>query len=213
MQSVNEITYIYPRRQPSRSLSLVANPSWTQPELAEGAVDLRHYRARYFLHRQSYSPSPRSLTWSEGRCHAHVYQRLWRCSLLRSSYRRLQGCGNFVHIVFSSHRHHHIRGTSRCFCAVSLHFEYKPSMGLMPIHEIAEGHNERIKQFYWKLWYGDNEVLPNIDISLWAQRLLSRRALWSRSALSSGTRVRVSRPYGTRMPRPPWTLLSLQAGR
>ena len=34
----------------------------------------------------------------------------------------------------------------------------------MPIHEIAEGRNERIKQFYWKLWYGDNEVLPKIDI-------------------------------------------------
>jgi fatty acid synthase subunit alpha, fungi type len=43
---------------------------------------------------------------------------------------------------------------------LSLHFEYKLSMGSMPIHEIAEGRNERIKQFYWKLWYGDNEVLP-----------------------------------------------------
>ena len=47
---------------------------------------------------------------------------------------------------------------------LSLHFEYKPSMGSTPIHEIAEGRNERIKQFYWKLWYGDNEVLPKIDI-------------------------------------------------
>ena len=45
-----------------------------------------------------------------------------------------------------------------------LHFEYKPSMGSTPIHEIAEGRNERIKQFYWKLWYGDNEVLPKINI-------------------------------------------------
>jgi enoyl reductase-like protein len=33
-----------------------------------------------------------------------------------------------------------------------------------PIHEIANGRNERIKQFYWKLWYGNDEVLPNIDI-------------------------------------------------
>ena len=47
---------------------------------------------------------------------------------------------------------------------LSLHFEFKPSMGSTPIHEIAEGRNERIKQFYWKLWYGDNEVLPKIDI-------------------------------------------------
>ena len=28
---------------------------------------------------------------------------------------------------------------------LSLHFKYKPSMGSMPIHEIA-----RVKQFYWK---------------------------------------------------------------
>jgi fatty acid synthase subunit alpha, fungi type/fatty acid synthase subunit beta, fungi type len=43
-----------------------------------------------------------------------------------------------------------------------LHFQYKPSMSSTPIHEIAEGRNERIKQFYWKLWYGDSEVLPDI---------------------------------------------------
>lgn len=34
----------------------------------------------------------------------------------------------------------------------------------MPIHEIVDGRNQRIKEFYWKLWYGDNEVLPNVDI-------------------------------------------------
>jgi fatty acid synthase subunit beta len=32
------------------------------------------------------------------------------------------------------------------------------------IHEISAGRNNRIKQFYWKLWYGDNEALPEIDI-------------------------------------------------
>ena len=47
---------------------------------------------------------------------------------------------------------------------LSLQFQYCPSQGFAPIHEIATGRNERIKQFYWKLWYGDNEVLPNIDI-------------------------------------------------
>jgi fatty acid synthase subunit alpha, fungi type len=47
---------------------------------------------------------------------------------------------------------------------LSLQFQYFPSQGFAPIHEIATGRNERIKQFYWKLWYGDNEVLPNIDI-------------------------------------------------
>ena len=47
---------------------------------------------------------------------------------------------------------------------LSLQFQYCPSQGFAPIHEIASGRNERIKKFYWKLWYGDDEVLPNIDI-------------------------------------------------
>ena len=47
---------------------------------------------------------------------------------------------------------------------LSLQFQYCPSQGFAPIHKIASGHNERIKQFYWKLWFGDDEVLPNIDI-------------------------------------------------
>ena len=47
---------------------------------------------------------------------------------------------------------------------LSLRFEYKPSHGFAPIHEIATGRNTRIKDFYWRLWYGDNDVLPAIDI-------------------------------------------------
>jgi len=45
-----------------------------------------------------------------------------------------------------------------------LQFVYKPSQGYMPIHEVAVDRNKRIKQFYWKLWYGDNEVLPSVGI-------------------------------------------------
>ena len=50
--------------------------------------------------------------------------------------------------------------------AVPLHlkFQYKPSMPFMPIHEISHDRNLRIKQFYWKLWFGDEEVLPEIDV-------------------------------------------------
>ena len=48
--------------------------------------------------------------------------------------------------------------------SLSLQFVYKPSQGFAPIHEIDTGRNERIKAFYWQLWYGDNEVLPTIDI-------------------------------------------------
>ena len=47
---------------------------------------------------------------------------------------------------------------------LSLQFQYRPSQGFAPIHEIATGRNERIKKFYWKLWYGDDEELPDIDI-------------------------------------------------
>jgi fatty acid synthase subunit alpha, fungi type len=28
----------------------------------------------------------------------------------------------------------------------------------------VEDRNKRIKEFYWKLWFGDNQVLPNIGI-------------------------------------------------
>ena len=45
-----------------------------------------------------------------------------------------------------------------------LQFQYCPLQGFTPIHKISSGHNKRIKQFYWKLWFGDNEVLPNINI-------------------------------------------------
>lgn len=47
---------------------------------------------------------------------------------------------------------------------LGLQFQYKPSFGFAPIHEISEGRNTRIKEFYWKLWYGDDEILPEIDI-------------------------------------------------
>ena len=34
----------------------------------------------------------------------------------------------------------------------------------MTIHEITKGCNDHIKQFYWKLWYGDHETLPQIHL-------------------------------------------------
>ncbi|KAI9021639.1 fatty acid synthase [Phycomyces nitens] len=35
-----------------------------------------------------------------------------------------------------------------------LQFEYKPELGYAPIHEVMEGRNDRIKDFYYKLWFG-----------------------------------------------------------
>lgn len=45
-----------------------------------------------------------------------------------------------------------------------LQFQYSPSNGSAPIHEIATGRNDRIKEFYWKLWYGDTATLPRLAI-------------------------------------------------
>jgi len=47
---------------------------------------------------------------------------------------------------------------------LSLQFVYKPLQGFAPIYKVNSGRNERIKAFYWKLWYGDDEVLPVIGI-------------------------------------------------
>ena len=43
-------------------------------------------------------------------------------------------------------------------------FNYRPNMGYAPIHEVIEGRNQRIKEFYWKLWFGDDSDLPSIDV-------------------------------------------------
>ncbi|KAK0450204.1 fatty acid synthase [Armillaria borealis] len=48
--------------------------------------------------------------------------------------------------------------------SLSLQFKYIPSMGFAPIHEIATGRNTRIKEFYWKLWFGDDSSLPELDV-------------------------------------------------
>jgi enoyl reductase-like protein len=37
-------------------------------------------------------------------------------------------------------------------------------MGFFPIHEVIEDRNTRIKVFYWKLWFGDESILPSLDI-------------------------------------------------
>ncbi|KAM7218171.1 Acyl transferase domain containing protein [Rhypophila decipiens] len=42
--------------------------------------------------------------------------------------------------------------------ALPLKFTYRPEAGYAPIHEIMEGRNERIKEFYWRAWFGDDEL-------------------------------------------------------
>ncbi|KAM3582650.1 fatty acid synthase alpha subunit Lsd1 [Umbelopsis sp. WA50703] len=45
-------------------------------------------------------------------------------------------------------------------------FKYKPETGYAPIHEVMEGRNDRIKEFYYKLWFGvnANEDFLNIPV-------------------------------------------------
>ena len=47
---------------------------------------------------------------------------------------------------------------------LSMKFNYVPSLGSVPIHEVADGRNLRIKDFYWRLWFGDDEALPSIGV-------------------------------------------------
>lgn len=47
---------------------------------------------------------------------------------------------------------------------LSFQFKYVPSMGSMPIHEVSEGRNGRIKDFYWRLWFGGDQARPELDI-------------------------------------------------
>ncbi|KAF9643911.1 hypothetical protein BDM02DRAFT_3132104 [Thelephora ganbajun] len=47
---------------------------------------------------------------------------------------------------------------------LSMKFNYVPSLGSVPIHKVADGRNLRIKNFYWRLWFGDNETLPSISV-------------------------------------------------
>ncbi|KAF8525925.1 hypothetical protein BU17DRAFT_74311 [Hysterangium stoloniferum] len=50
--------------------------------------------------------------------------------------------------------------------AVALPFEYKysPEQGFAPIHELSADRNNRIKSFYWKLWFGDDTELPEMSL-------------------------------------------------
>ncbi|KAL2153788.1 hypothetical protein VTH82DRAFT_4943 [Thermothelomyces myriococcoides] len=42
--------------------------------------------------------------------------------------------------------------------ALPLRFTYRPDAGYAPIHEVMEGRNDRIKEFYWRAWFGDDPL-------------------------------------------------------
>ncbi|RDW64070.1 fatty acid synthase-like protein subunit beta [Coleophoma crateriformis] len=51
--------------------------------------------------------------------------------------------------------------------ALPLKFTYHPEAGYAPIREVMEDRNDRIKEFYWRAWFG-NEAL-NLDASVTGQ--------------------------------------------
>jgi fatty acid synthase subunit beta len=48
--------------------------------------------------------------------------------------------------------------------ALPLRFTYHPESGYAPIREVMEDRNDRIKEFYWKAWFGNEPV--DLDASL-----------------------------------------------
>lgn len=51
--------------------------------------------------------------------------------------------------------------------ALPLKFVYKPEAGYAPIHEVMSDRNDRIKEFYWRAWFGDESF--NLDESVTAK--------------------------------------------
>lgn len=49
--------------------------------------------------------------------------------------------------------------------ALELQFRYRPDFGFAPIVEIMEGRNERVKQYYWKVWFGKEPFSTDIDVT------------------------------------------------
>ncbi|CAN9101418.1 beta subunit of fatty acid synthase [Alternaria alternata] len=41
--------------------------------------------------------------------------------------------------------------------ALPFRFTYRPDVGYAPIHEVMDARNDRIKDFYYKIWFGDEE--------------------------------------------------------
>ncbi|KAK9387219.1 acyl transferase domain-containing protein [Lipomyces mesembrius] len=44
-------------------------------------------------------------------------------------------------------------------------FTYHPEVGFAPIREVMAGRNDRIKEFYWKLWFGPEEYPANLSVT------------------------------------------------
>ncbi|KAF2841120.1 beta subunit of fatty acid synthase [Patellaria atrata CBS 101060] len=57
------------------------------------------------------------------------------------------------------------RTTSGSPIALPLKFTYHPETGYAPIHEVMEARNDRIKEFYYRIWFGDDAVPFNASVT------------------------------------------------
>ncbi|KAH6982520.1 acyl transferase domain-containing protein [Ilyonectria destructans] len=49
--------------------------------------------------------------------------------------------------------------------ALPLKFTYHPDAGYSPIREVMKGRNDRIKEFYWKVWFGGEPLDLDADVT------------------------------------------------
>ncbi|KAI1322289.1 fatty acid synthase beta subunit dehydratase [Xylariaceae sp. FL0255] len=49
--------------------------------------------------------------------------------------------------------------------SLPLRFIYRPEAGYAPIHEVIEGRNDHIKEFYWRAWFGDDVMDLDSDVN------------------------------------------------
>lgn len=49
--------------------------------------------------------------------------------------------------------------------SLPLEFIYHPEAGYAPIHEVMDGRNDRIKEFYWRAWFGDEALDLDAEVA------------------------------------------------
>jgi fatty acid synthase subunit alpha, fungi type len=80
-----------------------------------------------------------------------------------------------IRLLGGQPHHLSVYGATRSFASHQFDFlavdiKYNPSSRLISLtlfeerQEVTEGRNKRIKEFYWRLWFGDEEKLPELNV-------------------------------------------------
>jgi enoyl reductase-like protein len=97
--------------------------------------------------------------------------------------------------------------------ALPFRFTYRPDVGYAPIHEVMDARNDRIKDFYYKIWFGDEECPFDASVTSMVAALPLRVRPLTTSSTRLATQVKPLLTDLVRKSLPPWTSLSLLAGR